>query len=296
MRKLWLMVLPGLLAAWAGPTVPAAVVAPATPVPGVHGTVSVAGPAQGPARVATNQSNNWFGYQQGALESAKLFNQISAEWNVPTASQHTAGRAEFSATWVGIGGGCIDATCLLTDTATLIQAGTNQDVNAAGQPYYSAWFELIPGPQIVIGSLPGQAPFHVSPGDHMRVDISEAFPFSDLWTIRVLDLTGQLQQFVITVPYASSHMSAEWVTETPLQVSSGPGIAALPNLTPVTFDLAYANGAPANLVGTEALQLVDNHVPFPNVIGTPSLPDSERDGFNDCAYASGFAACAIPAS
>ena len=35
-----------------------------------------------------NQSNNWFGYNQGALEQGgKLFNSISGQWTVPTASR-----------------------------------------------------------------------------------------------------------------------------------------------------------------------------------------------------------------
>ncbi|MHB8671001.1 MAG: G1 family glutamic endopeptidase [Acidimicrobiales bacterium] len=285
----------GLLAAWTGPAVPVATAAAtAAPIAALHGTVAVATSVAGSSRVATNQSNNWFGYQQGALESAKLFSQVSGEWTVPTATQHTAGQAEFSATWIGIGGGCIDATCLLADSATLIQAGTNQDVDAAGQPSYSAWFEVIPGPQIAIGSLPTQAPFSVHPGDRMRVEIAETLPFSNLWTVTVLDKT-QAEQFVITVPYTSSHLSAEWVTETPLQFGSAPGIAALPNLTPVTFDLARANGAPANLFPSEALQLVDT-TPAGNVVASPSAPDSDGDGFNDCTYVATMAACSIPAS
>ena len=40
-----------------------------------------------------NQSNNWFGYNQGALEQGgKLFNSITGQWTVPTATQHTAAR------------------------------------------------------------------------------------------------------------------------------------------------------------------------------------------------------------
>src|SRR5689334_18869014 len=56
-----------------------------------------------------NQSNNWFGYNQGTLEKGnKLFHSISGDWTVPTASQHTAGQDESSSTWIGIGGGCVD--------------------------------------------------------------------------------------------------------------------------------------------------------------------------------------------
>ena len=39
----------------------------------------------------TNSSSNWFGYNQGTLEQgSKLFNSITGDWTVPTATQHTA--------------------------------------------------------------------------------------------------------------------------------------------------------------------------------------------------------------
>src|SRR4051794_41947190 len=61
-------------------------------------------------RANANQSSNWFGYNQGALEqNGKLFNSISGDWTVPTATQHTAGQAENSSDWIGIGGGGGDA-------------------------------------------------------------------------------------------------------------------------------------------------------------------------------------------
>src|SRR6476469_1295387 len=71
-----------------------------------------------------NQSNNWYGYNQGALETGKsLFHSVSGDWTVPTASQHTSGNDEYSSTWIGIGGGCVTADCAVTDS-TLIQTGT----------------------------------------------------------------------------------------------------------------------------------------------------------------------------
>ena len=95
----------------------------------------------------TNTSNNWFGYQQGLLEQGtKVFHSISGDWTVPTATQHAAGQAENSSDWIGIGGGCVDASCTATDN-TLIQDGTEQDVSATGQASYSAWWEIIPVPR-----------------------------------------------------------------------------------------------------------------------------------------------------
>ena len=57
-------------------------------------------------RSNTNSSSNWFGYNQGTLEQgSKLFNSITGDWTVPTATQHTSGQAEDSSDWIGIGGG-----------------------------------------------------------------------------------------------------------------------------------------------------------------------------------------------
>jgi hypothetical protein len=56
-------------------------------------------------------------YNQGTLEQGgKLFNSVAGDWSVPAATQHTAGQAEASSDWIGIGGGCIDAGCTSTDS------------------------------------------------------------------------------------------------------------------------------------------------------------------------------------
>jgi len=73
--------------------------------------------------VAANQSFNWSGYVQGSLEPGKgPFHSIVAIWSVPTATPHRPGEAEYSSSWIGIGGGCLDTSCKLTD-ATLMLRG-----------------------------------------------------------------------------------------------------------------------------------------------------------------------------
>jgi hypothetical protein len=230
----------------------------------------------------TNHSSNWFGYQQGLLEQGtKLFNSISGEWTVPTATQHTAGQSENSSDWIGIGGGCIDAGCTATD-ATLIQDGTEQDVSATGQASYSAWWEVIPGPSITISMT-------VAPGDRMSSTIAELVPDSELWTITLKDLTRN-ETFTQTIPYPSTHATAEWIEETPLVIGTSTGFAALPNLTSPAFDLATVNGVPAALKPSEQIALTDSSG---NVIGTPSAPDPDLDGFNDCTWTT---VCTAPSS
>jgi hypothetical protein len=243
------------------------------------GVIKVVKPAQ--LNVNASQSSNWFGYNAGVLERGTLFNSISADWTVPTVSQHAAGQAGDSATWIGIGGGCLSAGCALTD-ATLIQAGTEQDVDSSGHPSYSAWWELVPAPGITISG------FNVAPGDHMHVSIGEVVPDSELWTITVTDTTNG-ENFSTTVPYSSTHSTAEWIEETPITIgSSGAGEASLPNLTQTRFAGASLNGAPANLTAAEQVQLTDSSG---TVIGAPSAPFAGGTAFADCAWAS---SCSVP--
>ena len=223
-------------------------------------------------RADTNQSSNWFGYNQGSIEQGdKLFTSITGDWTVPTVTQHTAGQDEDSSDWIGIGGGCVDAGCTVTDS-TLIQAGTEQDWSG-GAASYSAWWELVPAPSISISMT-------VEPGDHMHASIAEVVADSDLWTITLQDVTRN-ESFTTTVPYSSTHLTAEWIEETPLEIGTDAGFAALPNLTDPAFTAATTNGAPANLQSSEQMQLIDSNG---NVIGTPSAPNSTNDGFSECTW------------
>ena len=227
------------------------------------------------AKVNTNQSSNWFGYGQGTLEQGnKLFNSISGDWTVPAATAHTSGQAEASSDWIGIGGGCVDAGCTVTDS-TLIQTGTEQDVDATGAPSYSAWWELVPAPSISISNMT------VSPGDHMHASISEVVNDANVWNITITDVTKN-ETFTTTVPYASTHATAEWIEETPLEIGTNAGFAALPNLTNPAFSSGMVNGSAVKLTPSEEMQLIDSGG---NVIGTPSAPNAAGSGFDACTWA-----------
>jgi hypothetical protein len=225
--------------------------------------------------VNANSSSNWFGYNQGTLEQgSKLFNSITGDWTVPTATQHTAGQAESSSDWIGIGGGCIDAGCTTTDS-TLIQTGTEQDVSSTGAASYSAWYELVPAPSLTVSMT-------VAPGDHMHAAISEVVPNSNTWTITLQDVTRG-ETFTTTVPYSSTHATAEWIEETPLLIGTNAGFAALPNLSNPAWTSATANGVSAGLKTSEEMDLIDSNS---KVIGAPSAPNSTANGFNECTWAS----------
>ena len=121
----------------------------------------------------------------------------------------------------------------------------------------------------------------------MHASIAELVPDSDVWTITIQDVT-QDETFTQTVPYPSTHLTAEWIEETPLEIGTNAGFAALPNLTSPVFDDATVNGQPANLSTAEEIQLIDSNG---NVIGTPSAPNSSADGFNACTWAT---SCSAP--
>ena len=188
--------------------------------------------------VNANQSGNWGGYNIGVgypqVAAGTTFSNISGEWIVPTAKQHTKGEAEYSSAWIGIGGGCVTDTCAAGDN-TLIQAGTEQDVSSTGKAHYDAWFEIIPQTSTII-SLP------VKPGDKIYVSIDQQGTPGN-WSITIDNLsTGHT--FSTTTPYSSSMSTAEWIVETPLVVGTGggsTGLAAMPTLGSVHFTNATLN-------------------------------------------------------
>lgn len=223
------------------------------------------------AVVGTNQSGKWSGYNQGTLEDGhEMYTSVSGTWIVPTVTQHKAGQAEYSSAWTGIGGGCVDAGCTATDN-TLIQAGTEQDVNSSGKPAYSAWWEIIPQPSTPVSLA-------VAPGNRINVTIAEVS--HGMWRIVIRNLTSG-KSVIVNTPYSSTHATAEWIVETPLVIGTGGGFAPLPNLTPVNFDKSLTDGVNPSLISTEEIQLVNGSS---KVIADPSSPDPDRDGFNDCAW------------
>lgn len=233
------------------------------------------------APFATNQSDNWSGYNIGAdypgVATGTPFTSITGEWVVPKATQHQAGQAEDSATWIGIGGGCVEDSCTVTDN-TLIQAGTEQDVSAKGKASYDAWWEIVPEPETET-TLP------VHPGNKIRVAISQTVP--GVWSIKIKNLTTG-KSFTTTTPYSSSMDTAEWIEETPLEIgTSGTGLAAMPNLGVVKIAHATLNGANPKFQAVDEMQLSDNGT----ILATPSAPNHALNGFNDCTFAS---TCAAP--
>lgn len=247
--------------------------ATAAAVPSGERTASRTGDVVRPVPHATINatSGNWFGFNVSAISRRELFNQIAGTWRVPTATQHKAGEAEHSSAWIGIGGGCLTNGCLVADN-TLIQAGTEHDVDAGGSASYSAWFELIPGPSLT-------TTLAVKPGDLIRANINQVV--QGLWNISLKNLTTN-KSWSMLVPYSSSHLTAEWITETPITIGTGgTGFAALPNLSQVHFDNALLNGANPHLRPAERVYLAPDGT---HIIGAPSLAQPDGNGFGACTW------------
>ncbi len=224
----------------------------------------------------TNTSDNWFGYNLGTLgDGDKLFSSITGNWSVPTATQHTSGQAEDSADWIGIGGGCVDSGCDATDE-TLIQTGTEQDVSSTGAASYDAWYELVPAPELEISNMT------IEPGDQMHASLTQLAGVSNVWDVTIQDITRG-ETYSTTVPYSSTQDTAEWIEETPLEIGTDTGLAALPNLTDPAWNSLTVNGANPGLNTSEEIDLLDSNG---DVIGAPSAPNSTTNGFDECTWAS----------
>jgi hypothetical protein len=227
------------------------------------------------AVVGASQSNNWSGYNQGTLEKDNAqFHSITGQWVVPTATLAPHRSHGHSSTWVGIGGGCVNADCSVTDS-TLIQAGTEQDAGPNGARY-NAWWEIIPAPSTKIAHFP------VHPGDTISVSIAETSANSESWAITVTNVTtGKV--FTTTTPYPSTYATAEWIEETPVVISNGGHvkIGPMPRLTEVNITNATTNGQPADLVPSEAIDLVGSGG---HVLARPSAPGADGASFNVCVH------------
>ena len=105
--------------------------------------------------------------------------------------------AGADATWVGIGG---------VRGTDLVQAGTQETVSGRGRTHYEAWVETLPQ-----SSRP--VPLAIKRG-RLGYRLASPGPGADQWQIAYANNTSG-KAYELTVPYASSLSSAEWVVEAP---------------------------------------------------------------------------------
>ena len=183
-----------------------------------------------PASV-TSSSSNWSGY----AATGGAFTSVSATWTVPTVASTSTGA---DATWVGIGG---------LSSSDLIQAGTQAMVDGNGVTYTS-WIEMLP-------QSSRDVPLSVSAGDSVTVSITQQS--GNDWLIAMKNNTTG-GTYSVTVQYASSTSSAEWVEEAP---SVGRGLISLDQFGTVQFSGASAvrDGKTMSLsaLGAKAITMIN---------------------------------------
>lgn len=214
-------------------------------------------------------SSNWSGY---ALYSPTIgtYNSISGSWVVPAVSRSKGNT--YSSTWIGIDG---------FKNSSLIQTGTEQDY-ASGRAQYYAWWEILPAAETVISN------FTVSPGDVMSASIVNdgITNGKTYWTITLTDNTTGATFTSPPLSYSGPGQSAEWIEEAP---SIAGHVTTLANYGKTSFDpipprtssefTPYdltVNGSIPTLASSDGGVMIQKGTQ----VSTPSLPDSEKDGFN----------------
>jgi len=198
-------------------------------------------------------ASNWSGYaKSGSYTSA------TAQWVVPSVSATSS--ASYSSAWVGIDG---------FTNSSLIQTGTESDYYS-GSAHYNAWWEILPAAETRINSIT------VHPGDVMTASITKGT--GGIWTITIND-TSNGQSFTTQQAYSGPGASVEWIEEAP---SIGGRVATLAHYSsPDTFDPGTANGGNPGLTAADSGVMVQKQ----RIVSSPSVPDSDTDGFN-MAYGS----------
>jgi hypothetical protein len=242
----------------------AVAVATASAIPAFAQTPS---PTPAPVAVA-NHPENWSGYSVKRFSTGQDYTSVGGTWTVPTAAIPQEEPFGFSSTWVGIGGDCLDSQCTSVDR-TLIQVGTEQDASTRGVQYF-AWYEMLPGPAILITSLT------ISPGDQINASLrmvggGAGEPQS--WQLSITNVTTG-QSWSQTVQYTSSLASADWIEEAPVARR----VLPLADFGTVTFSSVTANGANPGLTPSEAIVMINPNGQTSNV----SAPNGSGDGFSAC--------------
>ena len=244
------------------------------------------------ARGAHNEiaTSNWSGYALANYLTGETYTSAQLNWTVPRVSYvlpppvcHVVNigskktvticipplvQAEYSASWVGIGGYCENASCTAVDN-TLIQLGTAHNVSLNGATQYYAWIEMPPADPIIISptypncnSLSCAYPVH--PGDDITASLTCQDPCTlganQTWVLAMRDKT-QNWSWSTQVQYSSSLLSAEWIQEAPV---SSAGVLPLADFRITKFVPTYNNyqapnfpSGPNNTDGIDAILMID---------------------------------------
>ncbi len=216
------------------------------------------------ASVTQVGSTNWSGYAQ-APTSAGPYKAVMSTWKVAAVTEPKSGN-QYSSDWVGIDG---------FNNSTLVQCGTESD-NIGGKAVYDAWTEILPASEVVISGLAIHA------GDRIQALVEETS--ANTWKMQVKDLTTG-KSGGRTVSYTTPGNSVEVIHERP-EINGS--LASLAKTGRVTQDPGFygttINKAPAvplmnAATGATVYQIFMLNNAGTTVIASPSVPDSDNDGF-----------------
>ena len=221
-------------------------------------------PLSGPSNETL--SNNWSGY---GINGGGTYTTVQGSWTVPAVSYQSYSGSpdvEASSTWIGVGGQDSDET--------LIQIGTMQAAAPNGDTEYFAWYEALPATEVPISSKL----YPIKPGDTITATIQCAAvcaPYAlSTWVLTLTNAGRWPLAYRITLQYASSLTSVEWIMEGPCIKdcgSSSPGFAYMPNYGSTTFSAISVNNT------TPKLERSPNGIimkdPNGNAMSMPSDPN-----------------------
>jgi hypothetical protein len=220
-----------------------------------------------PQHGGTATSLNWAGY--AVTPAAGGITAVSSTFTVPSAGLIPPG---FAATWTGIGG---------YNTSDLVQAGISENSlpdNPLSGPQYGAWYEILPDSETPIDNCAGDAACTVKPGDKVSVAISETS--LNHWAISIKDPT-QGWTWAKTIPYVSTHSSAEWIHEAPTLVAQT--LLANTGTTHFGPTSTYTDGTGTHTIAEGDPTLINLSPGLINEATTSAL-DADGQSFNVCAY------------
>jgi hypothetical protein len=217
------------------------------------------------ASVTQVASTNWSGYAQNVSTSTGPYTAVMSTWKVPKVTEPKSGD-QYSSDWVGVDG---------FSNSKLVQCGTEAD-NINGTAVYDAWTEILPASEVVISGLT------IHPGDRIQALVEETS--TNTWEMLVKDLTTG-KSGGRTVSYTAPRTSVEVIHERP---EVGGSLSNLAKTGKVTQDPAYysttINKTPAvplmnAATGATVYQIFMVNNSDTKIIASPSVPDSDNDGF-----------------
>jgi len=229
-------------------------------------------------------TSNWSGYGIAHYQTGQHYTSAQATWVVPTVifgATDSSTNEEYSATWVGIGGFCMNALCTRADR-TLIQLGTSQYVSSSGATSYFAWYEMLPQAPVTITGIT------VSPGNQITASlqcVSACSAKTQVWQLKMTNITTN-QNWSQNFSYSSSIASADWIEEAPVSSSVLP-----------LADLNVVGIAPSigGVSAWNSLTASANGIQMKDPWGQYSSPSStDPNGFNTCWGFGPIPGCSSP--